>query len=63
MRAVVKLERRFKGALENLNLGAVEAVDSQENTKLLERIAALETAQSEKDAQIKKLQANVAAKE
>ncbi len=63
MRAVVKLERRFKGALENLNLGAVEAVDNQENTKLLEQVSALETAQSEKDAQIKKLQANVAAKE
>ncbi len=63
MRAVVKLERRFKGALENLNLGADEAVDNQENTKLLEQISALETAQSEKDAQIEKLQANVAAKE
>lgn len=63
MRAVVKLERRFNGALGNLNLGAAEAVANQENAKLLEQISALETAQSEKDAQMKKLQADVAAKE
>lgn len=56
MRAVVKLERRFNGALEKIEAATSAGADDPENSKLREQVATLDAAQSQKDEDIKKLQ-------
>jgi chromosome segregation ATPase len=60
MRAVVKLEKRFRHALEKLDAGGTAQADDKENANLSNRIENLEASGAEKEAKIKALDAEIA---
>ena len=60
MRAVRKLERRFRWALDNLEKESGTQTDADENTNLSKQISILEAAGVEKDEKIKALNADLA---
>ncbi|MFK5997337.1 MAG: hypothetical protein QM492_04450 [Rhodobacterales bacterium] len=60
MRAVTKLERRFRRSLANLEADTGADVSSEEIDKFSKQIEALEAENSRKDAEIQKLQSEIA---